>query len=123
MSGLKGHSYKESLIELKLPSLSKRCREIDMVQTYKAVTDKNTDQFLVRAEARRETRATVGTANLMKKRNNHEYRNNFFSLRVVREWNSLPNAEKEAKTAKIFKLLYKRHCVGTVAPTGEDQTR
>ena len=41
---------------------------------------------------------------------------NFFSTRVIVEWNRLPNEVKEAGTAKNFKRLYRRHCVGTVTP-------
>ena len=86
------------------------------------MNDENCEKFLVRADERRETRLTVGTDNLLKKRNNHKYRNNFFSQRGVGEWNSLPNTVKEAKTANIFKRLYRHHHVGTVAPAGRDQT-
>ena len=53
VSGLKSHSYEERLTELKLPSLSERRREIDMVQTYKTVNDENSEQFLVKAGVRR----------------------------------------------------------------------
>ena len=117
VSGLRSSSYEERLVELKLPSLQERRREIDMVQTYKMVNDAESEQIFVRADGRRETRATTGTDNLLKKRNNHEYRNSFFSSRVIGEWNSLPNAVKEAKSATIFKRLYRCHCEGTVAPT------
>ena len=117
VSGLRSSSYEERLVELKLPSLQERRREIDMVQTYKMVNDAESEQIFVRADGRRETRATTGTDNLLKKRNNHEFRNSFFSSRVIGEWNSLPNAVKEAKSATIFKRLYRCHCEGTVAPT------
>ena len=80
-------------------------------------TDAESEHIFVRADERRETRATTGTDNLLKKRNNHEFRNSFFSSRVIGEWNSLPNAVEEAKSATIFKRLYRRHCKGTVAPT------
>ena len=39
VSGLKGKTYEQRLAELKLPSLSDRRREIDIVQTYKLLNE------------------------------------------------------------------------------------
>ena len=57
--------------------------------------------------------SAAGTDNLLKK---GAFISNFFSTRVIVEWNRLPNEVKEAGTAKNFKRLYRRHCVGTVTP-------
>ena len=75
------------------------------------------EEFCTRADERRLTRANAGKDNLLKRRCNHEFRNRFFSSRVIDEWNGLPNEVKEANSATIFKRLYRRHRVGTVAPS------
>ena len=116
VSGIRSQTYEEHLVELRLPSLRERHREMDMVQTYKMVNCENGEQIFERADARRGTRATVGTDNLLKKRCLHEFRSNFFSTRVINEWNGLPNEVKEATTAKIFKSWYRHQRVGTVTP-------
>ena len=89
---------------------------MDMVQTYKLLnSDSDSPNWLERAATRRPTRAADGKDNLVKSRSQHEYRRNFFSLRVTEDWNSLPDAVKSARTADSFKRQYWRH-VCTVAP-------
>ena len=116
VSGLRSQAYEDRLAELKLPSLRERRKEIDMIQTFKLVNDESSEQFFLRTDGRRATRATTGTDNLVKGRSNHEYRANFFSTRVIDDWNKLPNKVKEAATAENFKRQYRRHLEGTVAP-------
>ena len=123
VSGLKGTTYEERLLELGLPSLQNRRREIDMVQTYKIVNRIDSDdpeQWFTRADSRRPTRQGDGKDRLMPVRTQHEYRRNFFSVRVIEEWNNLPDATKEAANVGQFKRLYRRHR-GLVAPAHGDQ--
>ena len=87
-----------------------------MAQTYKIMASEDSDQWFTRADTRRTTRNTCGLNNIVPMRNNHEYRNNFFSQRVVEEWNSLPDVVKESRTVQMFKRRYWRHTEGTVAP-------
>ena len=118
VSGLKGKSYEERLAELKLPSLQARRAEIDLVQTFRILNDKDTvssEQWFTRANTRRATRATGGKDNVVKKLCQHEYRRNFFSQRVADPWNELPNSVKEARNVTTFKRLYRRHAESTVA--------
>ena len=116
VSGLRGRSYEERTAELKLPSLQERRRQADMAQTYKIMASEDSDQWITRADTRRTTRNTCGLNNIVPMRNNHEYRNNFFSQRVVEEWNSLPDVVKESRTVQMFKRRYWRHTEGTLAP-------
>lgn len=121
VSGLKGTTYEERLLELGLPSLQDRRREIDMVQTYKIVNKIDSDepeQWFTRADSRRPTRQGDGKDRLLPGRSQHEYRKNFFSVRVIDEWNKLPDTTKEAANVGQFKRLYRRHR-GLVAPAGE----
>ena len=63
----------------------------------------------VRADNRRPTRNGAGRDKLLMKRANHEYRKNYFSLRVIEDWNELPDTVKEARNVSAFKCLYRRH--------------
>ena len=120
ISGLRGNTYEEKLKELGLPSLLDRRKEMDMVQTYKMVNKVDTDnceQWFTRADTRRPTRESSGRDNILVKRANHEFRKNFFSARVVEEWNSLPDTVKEAANVTCFKRLYRRYLERTVAPS------
>ena len=89
-----------------------------MVQTFKLVKgiDIVSDGILERAAARPLTRQNIGLDNLVKKRSHHEFRKNFFTVRITDEWNSLPDSVKEARNITCFKRLYRRHTAGTVAP-------
>ena len=117
VSGLKGQSYEERLRELELASLSDRRGEIDMVQTYKLLNESDSEIELRRADTRRATQAAAGRDNLLKERAGHEFRNRFFTVRVIYEWNNLPDSVKEASKAAVFKRQYRRHREGTVALT------
>ena len=68
VSGLTGHTYEERLVELRLPSLRDRRREIDMAQTYRIVNGPDSDQWFERADNRRPTRAAAGRDNIVKKK-------------------------------------------------------
>ena len=78
--------------ELRLPSLRDRRREIDMVQTYKMVNERDSELVLKRADTRRATKAAAGRDNLLRERASHEYKNRFFTVRVTEEWNNLPDS-------------------------------
>jgi len=120
ISGLKGATYDEKLRELNIPSLQARRMEMDMVQTYKMVNNidtDNSDTMFQRADTRRPTRDRSGKDNLLLKRSQHEFRKNFFSNRVICEWNALPDKIKEAGSIGQFKRLYRRHAEGMVAPS------
>ena len=73
MSGLKGTTYEEKLLEISLPSLMDRRREIDLIQTFKIVNNIDTDNseiLLERADTgtRRPTTNYGGRDNLIVKR-------------------------------------------------------
>ena len=105
ISGLKSNTYEERLKELGLPSLHARRQETD-----------NSELWFERADSRRVTRNNAVRHNLVPKRDQHEFRRNFFSSRVVEHWNRLPEEVRDAPTVSSFKRLYRRHAEGTVAP-------
>jgi len=51
------------------------------------------------------TRQSAFYLNIQPKRSNLEIRNKFFSNRVVKTWNKLPNNIKEAQHMKLLKSL------------------
>ena len=68
VSGLKGNTYEQRLLELGLPSLQDKRREINMVQTYKIVNKidgDDPDQWFTRADSRRSTRQGDGKDRLL----------------------------------------------------------
>ena len=64
---------------------------------------------------RRVTRKNTVRPNLVPKSDQHEFRRNFFSSRVIGTWNSLPEAFRNAPTVSSFKRLYRRLLYGMVA--------
>ena len=94
-----------------------------MVQTFKIVRGIDVvDDFLEeRASARPQTRQNGGYENLIGQRSHHEFRKNFFSVRVTSEWNGLPDSVKEARKVTDFKRLYRRHRADTVAPASDNR--
>jgi hypothetical protein len=90
----------------------------DMCLTHKILSDGDqqfSEQWFERAAGRRPTRIATGTNNLVPRRAQHDYRRNFFSLRVVDTWNRLPDAAKAAKTAAGFKNQYRQNMLPRVA--------
>ncbi len=68
VSGLKSKDYHERLVELGMPTLEERRREMDMVQTFKIVNgiDKVNSQDWFTKAVNRGTRGTSGLDNLVR---------------------------------------------------------
>ena len=119
--GLHG-SYEDKLRQCGLTLLVDRRVRGDLIQTYKIVhqiDDIPIDKFFTMAGDRHghATRNTViigpeeeqlGSKNLAKVQANYRYdmRRNFFSQRVVENWNILPSSVKNASDVNNFKNLY-----------------
>ena len=112
VSGLQGKTYEERLAECGLITLEERRSRRDMIQTWKIIqgvdqVDRNTWFRMVDGEeAVHRTRVAGNPLNIVKPRCNNELRRNYFSVRVVERWNSLPSRVREAKTLNLFKNLY-----------------
>ena len=52
------------------------------------------------------TRLTEDKTKLVKPRTKYKLRENYFSVRVVDEWNQFPQRVREAKTITSFKNMY-----------------
>lgn len=109
ISGLTGKTYMEKLIELKLLSLEERRERADMIQTFKIIhgfSDVNPATWFRKINHNRVTRMANDPLNLEIQTSRTSIRNNFFSLRVPRKWNSIPQEVKQSTTVNIFKRSY-----------------
>ena len=94
--------YDQRLKILKLPSLMYRRRRGDMLQTFKIVTNRvniNKDKFLKLNEI--QTRGHQ--YKLRKPMSTKLVRSQYFSHRIVNDWNSLSQEVVQAKTVNEFK--------------------
>ena len=112
ISGLTGGSYEEKLAEIGLTTLEQRRKRGDMIQTWKIIhradnVEKETwFEMTADGEAVHKTRLTKDKTKIVKPRTKYKLRENYFSVRVVDEWNQLSQRVREAKTINSFKNMY-----------------
>ena len=121
ISGLTSNEYIGRLAELGMETLEERRHRMDMAQVYKIVTGKDRVKsetwFTMGRDGQRMTRGNAHPLSLKKQRARLEVRRNFFSQRVVDDWNTIPAVIKDARSVTSFKRLYGAHrdTVGTAA--------
>ena len=109
VSGLKSKTYPERLKEVGLTSLEVRRVRGDMIQVWKTLHQKDDvlhETWFTPALGQRlgsSTRSTSDMWNLKRSVPNYEERRNFWSIRSVDPWNSLPAELKMAETLNAFK--------------------
>ena len=121
ISNKRGDSYEERLKNAGLTTLRERRTRGDMIETFKVVkgiSKVNKDDWFIfrRDDETRRTRSTASVSeygeielrkDVMYKENaNLEVRRNFFNVRVVREWNKIPDEVKKAQSVNAFKNAY-----------------
>jgi hypothetical protein len=110
VSGLRGKNYEEKLQELGLQTLEERRIQADMVQVYKILNGKdkvNKDTwFKMMQDGERVTRATSDPLNIQAQYGRLDIRRNFFTHRVVEQWNKIPEDLKNARTVQSFRKGY-----------------
>ena len=100
-------SYTERLKKLKLPSMYYRRARGDMIEAFKYLTRVyKTDNPLVRDY---DTRTRGHHQKLKKLHAKTQIRKNFFSIRVVDLWNSLPQDIVSSKSVNLFKNRLDKH--------------
>jgi hypothetical protein len=113
VSGLTSHTYEEKLAELGMLTLAERRHQLDMLQMYKVLHNKDTvnsdDWFDMAANGERRTRAAADPLNVRIPAPRLEVRKNFFTQRVAEPWNKTPAALKSAATAEGFRHGYRKH--------------
>jgi hypothetical protein len=109
VSGLKGKSYEEKCKELELETLQERRKVADMAQVFKLVhgIDKisRIDIFQHVPEGR--TRLAADRLNIRQDPVRTEVRKNFFSKRIVADWNRLSSEIKNSKNVHAFKEKFR----------------
>jgi hypothetical protein len=85
-----------------------------MIQTFRVEHSK---WFQLAAESRRTTRSADCPHNLRQMAARLEGRRNFFSNRVIENWNQISSRVKNVKTVSSFKHGYKTYRAGLVPPT------
>ena len=96
-------SYQDRLRYLGLYSLERRRKRGDLIETFKILSkldDTDPDLFFERS---RTTHLRGHSMKLFKKRSSTTARRNFFSQRVVDDWNGLPEEVVEATSVDSFK--------------------
>ena len=119
VGGLKGRTYEDRLKELGLQSLVERRREADMTMVFKVISDKisvNKGAWFKLAghTAQQLTRAAADPLRLLKPRARLDVREKFFNVRVIDQWNALPQGVRTAPTVARFRTALRRHAGASV---------
>jgi hypothetical protein len=100
ISGLTGKTYEEKLKELGICTLEERRHQLDMLQTYKILCEKDRVEaktwFTMASEGVRVTRQSADPLNLRSQAPRLEIRRNFYSQRVIEDWNNVPVSIKNS---------------------------
>ena len=113
--------HEEKLADAGLTTLKERRKRGDMIETFKTMNgfnrvDKNKWFFLTQENAR-ETRRTASVTESGTEKKTHvldqecarlEIRKNFFNVRIVKDWNNLPEEVRRQKSVNGFKNAYDR---------------
>ena len=120
MSNVRGETYEEKLRDAGLVTLKERRRRGDLIEAFKVIkgyNNVNRDLWfdLRRRESLRPTRtnSTIEDGTEVRKpdvmykpKAQKEIRENFYTVRVVQEWNELPDEIKSASSINSFKNMY-----------------
>ena len=107
VTGLQGWTNEERLDELRMVTLEKRRRAQDLVQAHKILREVDDVDSRTWFERPDQNQHRTRTAEWGLRQSGHpprlELRKNFFSQRVVTEWNNLPGPMRSTKSLNEFK--------------------
>ena len=106
---LRGQAYEERLRSLDLFSLERRRIRGDLIETFKILKGMTELGQVELFERNRDERLRGHEYKLIKQRVNTATRANYFSQRVINQWNNLPATVVEAQTLSTFKLRLDAH--------------
>lgn len=111
VSGLRAHTYDERLKELNLTTLEERRHQADMAMVHRIMhghggLDPGT--WFEESSIHRSTRSTADPMNIKVKSGRLELRRQFFSVRVINDWNKIPEELKRMESAARFRACYKK---------------
>jgi hypothetical protein len=111
VSGLQSKVYEDRLKELGLQTLEERRHQADMVMVHKimhGVGGLNPATWFESATSQRNTRSPADPMGIKKVYGKTELRNNFFSVRVIDDWNRVPQEMKQIANSEVFKKNYRK---------------
>jgi hypothetical protein len=114
VTGLGGNSYEEKCKEIGIKTLRERRQYQDLVLLHGMVHGRGglkLEDMFKRAHDRDgpRTRQVTGVNNLKIPAARSEIRKNSFAVRVVKEWNELPDILKSCTDTKKFKMALRKH--------------
>jgi hypothetical protein len=114
VAGLASNTYEDRCREINIKTLAARRKMNDLVLVHGFINGRGGmsidglfEKFEEREGAR--TRQAAGTNNLKTKQARTEIRKNSFTVRVVKEWNGLPEDLKKCTDRNRFKRALKNH--------------
>jgi hypothetical protein len=111
VSGLQATTYEGKLSELGLESLETRRRNADIYTMHKlvhGVGDVDIENWFEKSVGTMVTRARTDALNVKSKNGTLELRRNFFTMRIVKDWNSVPAEIKNISVPGKFKVELKK---------------
>jgi hypothetical protein len=114
VTGLASNTYEDRCREIGIKTLAERRRITDLVLVHGFINGRggmSIDGLFEKLEEREgaRTRQAAGTNNLKTKQARTEVRKNSFTVRVVKEWNGLPEELKKCTDRNRFKRALKNH--------------
>ena len=106
IEGCSKKSYRERLQITGLPTLEERRDRGDLIEVFKIVKGLTKVDYKNWFVMSKESRTRGHSYKLVKSRSKLEVRRNFFSQRVISEWNNLPREVVEATSVNMFKNRY-----------------
>ena len=103
---LKHMEYEERLEACHLTKLEERRKRGDMIQTFHIIKGIDNIDYRKFFEVRQDSITRGHSLKLVKPRASSEMRRNFYSHRIVNDWNMLPDAAVQAETVLQFKKEY-----------------
>jgi hypothetical protein len=126
VSGLLATDYVSRLAELGLETLEKRRKNTDIYTMHKLIHgygDIDTDGWFDKNVGAAVTRARADPLNVISKNGNLELRRNFFTLRVVKDWNKVPHDIKNISVPGKFKSALRQWQAGARGEQRGDDAR
>ena len=121
ISGLKSRDYSERLQELGITTLEERRKQLDMIQTFKIMSGLSKVErgtwFQKASDGGRTTRLAADPFNIRQRNARLDIRRNFFTNRVVDDWNNIPSSVKCSVTVEGFKNGYNSYKRELMVPT------
>jgi hypothetical protein len=103
IEGFRNLSYEKRLEETGLTTLSKRRLRADLIETFKIMKGIDKVDYNKFFKLSENNKVRGHSLKLIKNRSRLNLRKNFFSQRVINDWNKLPEEVISAQSVDVFK--------------------